>query len=593
MSPGDESADSGVGDGDRGAEDPTEPSAGRRVLGAGTNELRSLLSRSRDVMFLAAIIGALTGLLVALLDRVIVDVLLERVLEAPLPVIVVMPGIGLVIAAFMLRVVGGGVTPSTTDEFIRAIPDPELRFDLRSVPTRLTASMVTLGLGGAGGLEGPSMFLGTAVGATLYERLRNVLRGVDRRAALVAGAAAGVAAIFKAPATGAVFALEVPYQEDLARHSLLPALVGGATGYSAFVAVNGTDPLFDVAGRPSVTLTDLGIAVLIGLTCGVGARVFAAVMVFAKSLTSRVAIVPRVAVASVVLGALVGLSHQLFDGEILSISPGYSSVEFALDPSRGLWIIAVLATVRVLATATTVSGGGVIGMFVPLVVQGALTGRLLGAVFHTDNQSLFVVVGIAAFLGAGYRVPLAAVMFVAEATGRPGFVVPGLIAATVAQLIMAESSVSTFQRRRRPNYLEDRAALPIASVLSTDPAVARGDDTVAQFFTEHVSLARRRAVPVVDSEGRYEGLVVLNDLLALDPALWAETTLDEVARTDLPTGRPDWTLGRAMRQMVDGEVDHLPVVDERGGLRGMVTSDAIIDRTRLMDRLESESESET
>ena len=37
------------------------------------------------------------------------------------------------------------------------------------------------------------------------------------------------------------------------------------------------------------------------------------------------------------------------------------------------------------------------------------------------------MIGVAAFLGAGYRVPLAAITFVAEATGRPGFVVPGLL----------------------------------------------------------------------------------------------------------------------------------------------------------------------
>jgi H+/Cl- antiporter ClcA len=60
-------------------------------------------------------------------------------------------------------------------------------------------------------------------------------------------------------------------------------------------------------------------------------------------------------------------------------------------------------------------------------------------------MSLFVVVGVAAFLGAGYRVPLAAVMFVAESTGRPGFVVPGLLAAVVGELLMARSSVSPYQ----------------------------------------------------------------------------------------------------------------------------------------------------
>jgi CIC family chloride channel protein len=43
-------------------------------------------------------------------------------------------------------------------------------------------------------------------------------------------------------------------------------------------------------------------------------------------------------------------------------------------------------------------------------------------------------------------VPLAAVVFVAEATGRPGFVVPGLIAAVVAELLMGRASITTEQQ---------------------------------------------------------------------------------------------------------------------------------------------------
>ena len=61
------------------------------------------------------------------------------------------------------------------------------------------------------------------------------------------------------------------------------------------------------------------------------------------------------------------------------------------------------------------------------------------------NTTLFVVIGVAAFLGAGYRVPLAAVMFVAETTGRPGFVVPGLLAAVAAELTMGRSSITAYQ----------------------------------------------------------------------------------------------------------------------------------------------------
>ena len=66
------------------------------------------------------------------------------------------------------------------------------------------------------------------------------------------------------------------------------------------------------------------------------------------------------------------------------------------------------------------------------------------------NSSLFPVIGIAAFLGAGYRVPLTAIMFVAETTGNAHFVVPGLIAAVVAELAMGRASVTTRKEVAEP-----------------------------------------------------------------------------------------------------------------------------------------------
>jgi CIC family chloride channel protein len=81
-----------------------------------------------------------------------------------------------------------------------------------------------------------------------------------------------------------------------------------------------------------------------------------------------------------------------------------------------------------------------------------------------------VVVGVAAFLGAGYRVPLAAVMFVAETTGRPGFIVPGVIAAVAAELVMGSASVTRYQRRGMPATSEAGPAVdPPPEAESGDP----------------------------------------------------------------------------------------------------------------------------
>jgi CIC family chloride channel protein len=153
----------------------------------------------------------------------------------------------------------------------------------------------------------------------------------------------------------------------------------------------------------------------------------------------------RVASAGVTLGLLFALGY-LLTGRPIVIGVGYSTISWALVTNRAVWLLLVVLLLRCCATAATVAGGGVGGLFIPLVVAGALLGRAVGGVVGDFDTSLFLVIGVAAFLGAGYRVPLAAVTFVAETTGRPGFVVPGLLAAVAAELVMGRWSVTTHQQ---------------------------------------------------------------------------------------------------------------------------------------------------
>ena len=137
---------------------------------------------------------------------------------------------------------------------------------------------------------------------------------------------------------------------------------------------------------------------------------------------------------------------RLLSGQNLTTGPGYDTIRWALDPAHSAGLVAAILVLRCVATSAAVAGGGVGGLFVPLVVAGALAGRLVGGAVNALDTSLFTVIGVAAFLGAGYRVPLAAVVFVAEVTGRPGFIVPGLLAAVVAELMMGSGSVTTYQQ---------------------------------------------------------------------------------------------------------------------------------------------------
>lgn len=412
------------------------------------DELRDLGRRSRETVLLAAVTGVITGVGVRGLEYV-VDSAYHRMLDLPLWCIAISPVIGLIASALILKSVGAGTSNATSDEYLRAFHDPAYRLKTRAAIARISASIATIGSGGALGLEGPSLYGGATIGAALQRRLPSRFRSADHRVLMVAGAAAGVAAIFKAPATGAIFALEVPYRDDMARRMLLPALVASASGYLTFVSLSNTVPVLSVGvyNLNNFELIDLFGALVVGAACAVGARFFAKLMRIAKVASLR-PLPARLAVCSVSLIVLFYAVYTLTD-QPLTIGSGFEVFRnwLFVEPQIAVWLLIVVFVARCLASAIVTAGGGVGGVFMPLVIVGGVVGRAVGEVVHPDRLSLYTLLGIAALLGAGYRVPLAAVMFVAETTGRPNFVVPALFAAVAADLVMGEQSITAFQRR--------------------------------------------------------------------------------------------------------------------------------------------------
>lgn len=407
------------------------------------DELRDLARRSREAILLAAIVGAITGVGVALGEWIVVGRMLEGLGSLPSWAQAWLPLLGLVVAAVVLRL-GGRLSSGSADEYIIAFHGTG-DIPSRPVPFRLLATAASVGAGAPGGLEGGSVYLGAAIGSMFQRRFPKVLQSTDLHSLMVAGAAAGVAAIFKAPATGAVFAMEVPYRDDVGRNMLLPALVGSASGYLAFVAFNGTAPLLDVSGQAPFDMKDLLGAALLGVGVGLVVRGWARAIRAAKGFQRRQPVWVGVLVGGTTIGVVAMVAHAVLGGN-LALTPGYNALEWAADPRLGLGAIGLLIGVRMVGTVGTLAGGGVVGLFLPLVVVGGLLGRLVGGALDVPNLTLFVIVGVAAGLGAGYRVPLAAVMFIAEATGRPGWIVPGLLAAVGADLVMGDSSVTPYQQ---------------------------------------------------------------------------------------------------------------------------------------------------
>ncbi len=547
-------------------------------------QLAELARPNHAALGLAAVTGAVTGLLVALFDWVTAQNLLDRLYTWPVVVQAVAPLVGLTLAALALRWLAGGASPSTSDEYVRNFHQPDRRLDLRPVLGRVLASVATLGLGGAMGFEGPSMYMGAAVGTAAQSRFRRMFDSVDTKVLMVAGAAAGVAAIFKTPATGAIFAIEVPFQDDTAKRMLFPALIASVSGYLVFVAINGTTPLLPISGAPPFGFRELAGAAALGILAGVVARGFTIEIMWAKRWQERLSTPAKVALGGGTLTALVAVSHVVY-GQTLTLGSGYRVIAWIVAGHHALWAVALLLVLRAIVTPATVTGGGAGGLFVPLVVLGALLGEVCGQIVHEPTHTLFPVIGVAALLGAGYRTPLAAVVFVAEATGRPGFIVPGVIAAVVSQLMMGRASVSPYQATQRRGHLERRFALPLTAAIQGDVSSAPSDLTLTELVDEHLLVTRHTTVPVVDGR-RYLGLIGLGDLDSVPRAEWDSTPVGTVVPPDQPRAHASWTIEQAVRVMDGSDRDVLGVVDADGQFVGLVTTADLVRLDEILGRSE-------
>jgi CIC family chloride channel protein len=544
---------------------------GRRISGRipwPGDRLREFHHQWQRVMVLAAGTGAVTGVAIVGFEWVTVDALLDHVRDLPDAAIVVVPAFGLVLAWLALHWLGRGASPSVADEYLREYHGRSGRSDLRAFAARIAASVATLGFGGAMGFEGPSIYIGSSVGASVQARFQRFFSRADRRVLLVAGAAAGVAAIFKAPATGAVFALEVPYQQDNAAHAVLPALVGAATSYLTYIAFKGTDPILRVIGNPGFDARDLLGAVALGLLCGVGARVFATLVARAKQHAGAGI---RIVVGGTSLTVLAVVALVAFDLP-LTVGPGYQTITWSLSPDRSTELVALLFVLEALATLATVAGGGSGGLFIPLVTQGWLLGRVVEGLVKTGT-SLFPVVGGAAYLGAGYRTPIAAVVFVTEATRGPGYIVPALVATAVSQLLMGRASVASYQLPRRVGALARRLEEPVTSVM-LPPALLCAPDTTLEELALLFAPNDRTVAIVVDAD-RYAGTAAPGDLLGTPRDEWTTTTVARVMTRDLPTAAPDWTVARVNDVISTEQLSALVVLDTARQPIGVVTSAAI------------------
>jgi chloride channel protein, CIC family len=544
---------------------------------------------SRDLhkwLIVAPILGVLTGLLIALLVKVILLWMWPPVLHYYLAHrAAIIPGliVGFVTAGLLMQYLTPDPDEHSTEEIIRSYHGHQGRVSMRPFAPKLLAAIATVGMGGSAALEGPSIYGGGAVGSWLWTRLSKMrklrIEPRDRRILLISGAAAGMSAVFRAPLTGIVFALEMPYKDDLAHEALLPSLIASVTSFATMAAFVGARPIFDFASSANYTRRDLLWAALLGAICGVIAMAFDITFRRARrfSIQAKVPHWVKMAVGGLLTGACGLIFVSIFKGALIPIGPNYEAVPLILQQAHSSLELVVFTLTKLAATLFSLGVGGVSAAFVPLFLTGSSVGVAFAqSVAHSTAIDLFAAVGMAAFIAGGYKTPLTAVVFVAEATGGHAYIVPTLIGAAVAYAVSGEASMSGDQRLHEGVRIAELSNLLVRGAMQRHVISAESRWTVGEFVDITRSRMTHTAYPVVD-HGRVVGTIATGSLSHVPPGKWDQITVREIMDRQIELVTPEAELQDALGLLMAPHGPHMLIVaSNEGSLEGIVTKTDIL-----------------
>jgi len=323
-----------------------------------------------------------------------------------------------------------------TEAVIAAVHQRSGRIDWTVAPVKLVATVVTLAFGGSVGKEGPCAQIGAAITSLFADLLH--LNDEDRRRLVICGIAAGFAAVFGTPVSGALFGVEVLYLGRIEYPVLFPSLVAGIVAH----LVTSTPP--PVAGVEAAGLASLGhlqlvlLSIAFGIVFGLVAFALIESMRLAGALLHRFAARPYLVAA--VGGVALAIGYTLA-GEFVS-GLGTDTIQAALAGTAPIPSFAWLA--KIAATAVTLETGGSGGIVTPLFFIGSTAGAALAHAAHLPTGA-FAAFGFVAVVAAAANTPVAAAVMAMELLPGPIGVYAALCAVT-AFLVVGHRSVYASQK---------------------------------------------------------------------------------------------------------------------------------------------------
>jgi CIC family chloride channel protein len=463
------------------------------------------------------------------------------------------------------------------------------------------ASVLTLGFGGSGGREGPTMQMGGAIGSIIAQYLRVTDR--ERRILLVAGLAAGMAAVFRTPLGAALLAVEVLHRDDFETEALVPSVLASVVAYSVFVSFFGESTLFAHATKYPFYPAHLPLYAVMAVVISLVASTFLSVLRGVQKATARLPVADwaKPAVGGLLLGvaavpvvAFVGpqLGHEGMGLGILG--GGYGAAQVAITGAswfpggwRGVELLTLLGVAKIIATALTVGSGGSAGDFGPSLVVGGIFGGAFGRaaqlLLHDPriDPGAFALVGMGTFYGGLAHVPIASLVMVCELAGSYDLLVPLMLATGISFIALRHRSLYHAQRpswRESPAHRDELVTDVLRDVRVGDvvvknrPFVVFARQTPASEVVQRVADGGWQDVfPVLSPDNSVVGIITTDVLRTVmqEPEISLIAIADDLMAPPVVVGEGD-DVNAALELLLVNGTREIVVVDDEGRIVGFL-----------------------
>ena len=477
-----------------------------------------------------------------------------------------------------------------TDNMIYSFHHRGGRVRPRVVPIKFFASLITLGSGGSAGYEGPASQMGSGVASSLTN-LFKMPRNVQRQFTL-AGMAAGLGAIFKAPLAGALTSVEVLYREDFESSAFGTSIIASVVAFAVYTSWAGTDPTFLVPLFSFANGKELFAYALLGLSCVPVSFVYVKSYNWVENKFAAWKIPPflKPAIGGCFVGLIVLVYPQVMGGSLDYVSGIMSMMRSA----QGLSMLFLLGLViaKIVATAFTVGSGGSGGVFGPSLFIGGIFGAFFAGLVEwvlpgtLREPGAMVLVGMGAFFAGAAKAPIAGVVMVCEMTGSYSLL-PGLLIAAVSHIAFSRRwSIYKSQVKNKfaspAHHMEMDSdvlrVMTVDEVMSMEPVVSlQGHMLVSEVqkvidSTYKKEKGTRHMFPVYEGD-EYLGLLdqsVVFRYVAGHESMSSFILVSDCV-TNVPLVRESMDLHSAMRFLLQHGMSEVYVRNQAGEITGMLT----------------------